>query len=129
MDERIATVRARIGAITDSDPTPAELALVLRLLRNFVAKTPAAVEQVTASLENAAGLGVLRDQAHALKGSAANIGATGLAALCSAVEDQARAGAVTDPAGTAGRIRAEAAGALQAVAALADEYDRSNAVG
>ncbi|GAA4602016.1 HPt (histidine-containing phosphotransfer) domain-containing protein [Actinoplanes octamycinicus] len=122
-EERLATVRARIEAITDPDPTPAELALVLRLLRNFAARTPAAVDQVAATLEGGADLGVLRDQAHALKGSAGNIGASALAALCAAVEDQARAGKVADPAGTAGRIRTEAAGALRAVTALADEYE------
>jgi HPt (histidine-containing phosphotransfer) domain-containing protein len=124
-DERLATVRARIEAITDPDPTPDEQALVLRLLRGFVTRTPAAVEQVTALLEDAAAeRGVLRDRAHALKGSAANIGAAGLAALCATVEDQARAGRVTDPAGTAELIRAEAAGAVRAVSAIADEFAR-----
>ncbi|BCJ46378.1 hypothetical protein GCM10010168_60170 [Actinoplanes ianthinogenes] len=126
-EERLATVRARIAAITDPDPTPAELALVLRLLRNFAARTPAAVDQVIAALQQT-DLGVLRDRAHALKGSAGNIGATALAALCAALEDQARAGKVTDPAGTAGRIRAEAAGALRAVTALADEYETAATV-
>ncbi|MFI1996184.1 Hpt domain-containing protein [Actinoplanes sp. NPDC020271] len=123
-DERLAAVRARIAAITDPDPTPAESALVLRLLRSFVAKTPAAVEQLLDGFERK-DPGLVRDQAHALKGSAANIGATTLAALCAAVEDQARAGAVTDPAGTADQIRAEATEALAAVAALAEAYDLS----
>ncbi|WIM98836.1 Hpt domain-containing protein [Actinoplanes oblitus] len=122
-EERLAAVRDRIETITDPDPTPAERALVLRLLRNFAARTPDAVDQVTASLENAADLGVLRDQAHALKGSAGNIGAAALATLCATVEDQARAGKLTDPVSMAGRIRAEAAGALRAVTALAEEYE------
>ncbi|GIF05670.1 Hpt domain-containing protein [Actinoplanes siamensis] len=120
-DERLAAVRARIAVIIEPDPTPDELALVLRMLRGFVARTPGAVDQM---LDGFPGkdLGVLRDQAHALKGSAANIGATGLAGLCSALEDQARAGAIADPAGTAGRIRAEAAGAVEAVSTLAEEF-------
>lgn len=121
-DERLAGVRARIALITDPDPTAAELALIQRLLRSFVAKTPEAVARL---LDGFGGkdLGTIRDQAHGLKGSAANIGATALAALCAALEDQARAGAIADPAGTAERIRAEAAGALEAVSALADEYE------
>jgi HPt (histidine-containing phosphotransfer) domain-containing protein len=120
-DERLAGVRARIVTITDPDPSPAELALVLRLLRSFVAKTPGAVDQLLDRFAEK-DPGLVREQAHALKGSAANIGATGLATLCGSLEDQARAGRVADPAGTAGRIRAEAAGALRAVSALADEY-------
>lgn len=120
-DDRVAGVRARIAIIVDPDPTPAELALVVRLLRSFIAKTPAAVELLLDGFE-AKDVATVRDQAHALKGSAANIGATALATLCAAVEDQARAGAVADPAGTAGRIRAEAAGAMEAVSVLADEY-------
>jgi histidine phosphotransfer protein HptB len=123
-DERLAGVRARIATITDPDPAPEELALVLRLLRSFVAKTPPAVDRLLDGFQQK-DPGLIRDQAHALKGSAANIGATALAALCSALEDQARTGAVTDPAGTAGRIRAEAEAALAAVAALAAEYERA----
>ncbi|KUL33361.1 Hpt domain-containing protein [Actinoplanes awajinensis] len=121
-EQRLAGVRARIAAITDPDPTPAELALVLRLLRSFAAKTPGAVEQLTTLLAGRADPGGIRDRAHALKGSAANIGATGLAAVCAALEDQARAGTVADPAGTADRIRSEATGALRAVSALAEEF-------
>ncbi|GIF14767.1 Hpt domain-containing protein [Actinoplanes teichomyceticus] len=122
-DERLAAVRARIEAILDPDPAPAELALALRLLRSFAARTPGAVQQVTALLEDpAADPEALLERAHSLRGSAANIGAAGLAGLCAGVEDQARAGTVADPAGTAGRIRAEAAGAVRAVSAVAEEY-------
>ncbi|GAA2702821.1 Hpt domain-containing protein [Actinoplanes palleronii] len=121
-EQRLAGVRARIAAITDPDPTPAELALVLRLLRSFAAKTPGAVEQLTTLLAGRADPGGIRDRAHALKGSAANIGATGLAAVCAVLEDQARAGAVADPARTADRIRSEATGALRAVSTLAEEF-------
>ncbi|AEV83344.1 hypothetical protein ACWT_2322 [Actinoplanes sp. SE50] len=122
-DERLATVRARIDAITEPDPSPAEIALVLRLLRSFAAKTPDAVDRLLDALTKD-DPGLTRDEAHALKGSAANIGAAALAAVCSSVEDQARAGGVVDPAAAAGLIRTEAAGALRAVSALADEYAR-----
>ncbi|WP_436520455.1 Hpt domain-containing protein [Actinoplanes sp. HUAS TT8] len=119
-DQRLAGVRARIAIITDPDPTPAELALVGRLLRSFVAKTPEAVERLLDGFPDK-DPGIVRDQAHALKGSAANIGATALAALCAALEDQARAGKVPD---VAEEIRAEAAAALTAVSTLAEQYDQ-----
>jgi HPt (histidine-containing phosphotransfer) domain-containing protein len=122
-EERLAGIRDRIEAIIDPDPAPAEVALILRLLRSFTTKTPAAIDRLLDDFGDK-DLAALRDQAHALKGSAANIGATGLAALCSDVEDQARAGVVADPAGMPGKIRAEAAAALRAVSALADEYSR-----
>ncbi|BCY07592.1 Hpt domain-containing protein [Actinoplanes sp. L3-i22] len=117
-DERLAGVRARIESIIDPDPAPAELALVGRLLRSFVAKTPEAVERLLDGFPDK-DPALARDQAHGLKGSAANIGATGLAALCATLEDEARAGRIPD---VADQIRTEAAAALEAVAAVAEEY-------
>ncbi|GIE90644.1 Hpt domain-containing protein [Actinoplanes regularis] len=120
-EKRLAGVRARIESIIDPVPTPAQSALVMRLLRSFATNTPAAVDALLDSLDDP---GELRERAHTLRGSADNIGAGELAAACAALEEQARAGTIADPAGSAGRIRAEADEALRAVLALADELAR-----
>ncbi|MEV0902052.1 Hpt domain-containing protein [Actinoplanes sp. NPDC049802] len=119
---RVAGVRARLADLVEADPSPAELALVLRLLRSFVSKAPDAVDLLVRLLHDG-DPGPVRDHAHGLKGSAANIGAADLAAFCAALEDQARAGVVADPGPAADRLRAEADGALLAVRAVTAEYE------
>jgi HPt (histidine-containing phosphotransfer) domain-containing protein len=52
---------------------------------------------------------------HSLKSSSGNIGAARLAALCRALEQAARAGAVTDPAGKVAEIKRAYADALAAL--------------
>jgi histidine phosphotransfer protein HptB len=120
---RVACVRARLADLVAPEPTPAELALVLRLLRSFAAKTPPATDELVRLLHEG-DPGPVREQAHSLRGSAANIGATELAALCSRVEDAARAGAVTDPGRTSDRLRAATDCAMRAVRTLTLEYER-----
>ncbi|WP_433795378.1 Hpt domain-containing protein [Actinoplanes sp. CA-252034] len=120
---RVAGVRARLADLVEPKPSPAELALVLRLLRSFAAKAPLAADELVRLLHEG-DPGPVRDHAHSLKGSAANIGAAGLAALCSLVEDAARTGVVTDPGPTGARLRAETDGALRAIRALTLEFER-----
>ncbi|GIE78339.1 hypothetical protein Aph02nite_42890 [Actinoplanes philippinensis] len=122
---RVAGVRARLADLVEPKPSPAELALVLRLLRSFAAKAPLAADELVRLLHEGDPAPV-REHAHSLKGSAANIGADGLAAICSRVEDAARAGAVTDPGPTGDRLRAETDGALRAVRALTVEFERTS---
>ncbi|WP_430786171.1 Hpt domain-containing protein [Actinoplanes sp. G11-F43] len=124
-EARVAGVRARLADIVEADPSPAELALVGRLLTSFAAKTPAAADQLVRLLHQGDAAPV-REQAHSLKGSAANIGATGLAQVCFSVEEQARAGIVADPGPTAERLAAEVDGAVRAVLILAGEYERAS---
>jgi HPt (histidine-containing phosphotransfer) domain-containing protein len=119
-ETRVAGVRARLADLTEGDPTPAETALLLRLLGSFEGRAQEAAD-VLADLLRHGDLADVRDQAHSLKGSAANIGATRLAGLCAAVEDQARAGRLADPRHTAARLHTEVAGALRAVSRLAGE--------
>ncbi|MEU4426019.1 Hpt domain-containing protein [Actinoplanes sp. NPDC024001] len=121
-DSRVAAVRARLAEVIEDDPSPAEIALVRRLLHSFASKAPDAAGLLAALLRDG-DPGRVRDQAHTLKGSAANIGATALADLCLAVEDQARAGTIADPADTTERLRTEVAAALRAVAVVAGEYE------
>jgi HPt (histidine-containing phosphotransfer) domain-containing protein len=120
---RLAGVRARLADLVEAEPSPAELALVLRLLRSFAAKAPLAADELVRVLHEGDATTV-RDHAHSLKGSAANIGAGTLAALCGQVEDQARAGKVISPGPTGDRLRAEIDGALRAVHLLTGEYER-----
>ncbi|KHD78804.1 hypothetical protein MB27_03250 [Actinoplanes utahensis] len=119
----MAGVRARLADLVEAEPSPAERALVLRLLNSFAAKAPTAADQLIGLLHDG-DPGPVRDLAHSLKGSSANIGATALAALCATVEDQARAGAVADARATAGRLRELLAESLHAVRTVAVEYER-----
>ncbi|MBW6434603.1 Hpt domain-containing protein [Actinoplanes hulinensis] len=123
-EARMTEVRARLAEFAEGDPSPAERALMLRLLRSFTARTPGAVDLLARLLE-AGDPEPVSDHAHSLKGSAANIGAIRLAALCATVEDGARAGIVADPGHTVERLRAEAGGALLAVRAVTEGYEES----
>lgn len=118
-----AGVRARLADLVEAEPSPAELALLLRLLSSFAAKAPAAAD-LLARLLHGGDPAQVRDQAHSLKGSSANIGATALAAFCATVEDRARAGVVTDPGAAADELRALVGDAVEAVRAVALEYER-----
>ncbi|MDI6100893.1 Hpt domain-containing protein [Actinoplanes sp. NEAU-A12] len=121
--DHVAGVRARLADLVEGAPSPAELALVLRLLRSFAAKAPLAANELVRLLRAGDPVAV-RDHAHSLKGSAANVGATGLAAVCAQVEDRARAGVVADVGPTAARLRSETDGAVRAAQILTDEYER-----
>lgn len=100
---RADEIRARLADITGPDPSTAELAVVGRLIRSFVAKTPVGVDRLAALLRGGE-TAQLRDHAHSLRGSAANIGAGTLAAIFADVEDAACAGVVPEPDLTLGRI-------------------------
>ncbi|MEU4688745.1 Hpt domain-containing protein [Actinoplanes sp. NPDC023714] len=121
--ERVAAIRKRLADIADGDPGPAERALLARLLRSFAAKAPAAAGELIDLLGDGATT-ALRERAHALKGSSANIGATALSALCAVVETEARAGLRPDPATTAQHLRDEVAGVVRAVTEVAESYER-----
>lgn len=115
-------IRSRLDDIAGPDPGEAERALLARLLHSFTAKTPARVERL-GELLRGGDQDAVRDHAHGLKGSAANIGATTLAALFAEIEHAAREGVVPDPDTTYVRIRAEQAIVLGSVARVASELD------
>ena len=95
-----------------------------RLVRSFVAKTPDGVDLLSELLRGGDHRAV-RDQAHSLKGSAANIGAEQLAAIFCEVEDSARDGVVPDPDLTIGRIAAEQALVLGLLESVASDLEES----
>jgi HPt (histidine-containing phosphotransfer) domain-containing protein len=112
-------IRERLDEIAGPEPGPPERALLARLIRSFSAKTPAGVDHL-AQLMRGGAREAVRDQAHGLKGSAANIGAERLSAIFAEVEHSARDGAVPDPDVTLGWICSEQAlvlGTLEKVAA------------
>ncbi|GIM96087.1 Hpt domain-containing protein [Paractinoplanes toevensis] len=121
---REGEIRTRLADIGGPDPGDGERALMARLLRSFVAKTPGGVELLGELLRGGDHRAV-RDHAHSMKGSAANIGADQLAAIFREVEDSARDGVVPDPDLTIGRLAAEQALVLGLLEDLAGEMEKA----
>jgi HPt (histidine-containing phosphotransfer) domain-containing protein len=116
-------IRARLADIAGDEPGPAERALLARLIRSFAGRTPGGVQRL-GELLRGGGRSELRDHAHGLKGSAANIGAGTLAGIFAEVEHAARDGHVPDPDVTLGRVAAEQALVLGVLEELIRELDR-----
>ncbi len=114
-------VRGRLADIAGDDPGPAEQALLGRLIRSFLGKTPGGIDRL-AELLRGGDTDLLRDHAHALKGSASNIGAAGLAAVFAEIEHAARDGDVLDPDLTLGRVAAEEAQVSAVLEQIATEF-------
>jgi HPt (histidine-containing phosphotransfer) domain-containing protein len=119
---REGEIRARLADIGGPAPGDGERALMARLVRSFVAKVPAGVDQLGELLRGGLPEAVC-EKAHSLKGSAANIGADQLAAIFREVEDSARDGVVPDPDMTLGRIAAEQALVLGLLDGVANELE------
>ncbi|MEV4347568.1 Hpt domain-containing protein [Actinoplanes sp. NPDC049596] len=117
-------VRDRMRDIAGGDPGPPERALMSRLIRSFLAKTPGAVDRLGELLRGGE-VSELRDHAHTMKGSAANIGAGTLAGILAEVEGSAREGYVPDPDVTLGRVAAEQALAFEVLERYAAELDNA----
>ncbi|RLK59499.1 ATP-binding protein [Actinokineospora cianjurensis] len=116
--DRESRIRARMLEISGSNPPQEELDFLAHLLTSYTTKTPAALNALKAAI-------AIRDthstvvQAHTLKGSAANIGATALAALFATIEQDAKTGtlptSLTD-------VRAEFAHVTTACTAIATNF-------
>ena len=111
-------IRTRLADITGPDPAGPERALVGRLIRSYLAKTPGAVDQLGELLRGGTPEAV-REHAHSLKGSAANLGADTLAGIFAEVEHAARDGVVPDADLILGRVGAELARVLAVLEELA----------
>jgi HPt (histidine-containing phosphotransfer) domain-containing protein len=116
-------IRARLADITGPEPDGPERALVGRLIRSFLAKTPGGVDQL-AELLRGGTTGEVRDHAHGLKGSASNLGADTLAAIFAEVERDARDSIVPDPDLILGRVGAELAQVQAVLEGLAGEWSQ-----
>ncbi|GAB7038545.1 MULTISPECIES: Hpt domain-containing protein [Catenuloplanes] len=117
-DARAAALDERLLDIAGPDPSPAERALMVRLIENFLRKVPAMLDHLEFTLA-ADDPAEARTAAHALRGSASNIGADGLALLAGAVEDEIRAGRPPAPAAVTA-LRAEADAVRPLLTAAAD---------
>jgi HPt (histidine-containing phosphotransfer) domain-containing protein len=112
-------IRDRLADIAGPDPGPAEQALLGRLIRSYLAKSPGNVDRL-GELLRGGDTATLREHAHAMKGSASNIGANSLAAVFAEVEQAAGQGIVCDPELTLGRIACEQALVMPILEKLAD---------
>lgn len=106
----LAALRSDLGADADA------------VLREIATSFAAEIACQHRALSEAADAPALARAAHRLRGSAVNVGARRLAALCRAVEAAALAGNEDGARTAAGRIAAELAPAGAAVAALVDGH-------
>ena len=120
---REAEIRERFADITGPDPGAAELALLARLIRSFLDKTPARVVRLGDLLRDGDPEDI-REQAHSLKGSASNLGAGPLAAIFAGVEQLAREGGRADPDLLHDQVAAELTLVTGVMELLAAEFDR-----
>ncbi|WP_067499342.1 Hpt domain-containing protein [Actinoplanes sp. TFC3] len=119
-DDHRAGIQARLEEITGPQPGESERALLARVLGSYVKKTPPGMEQLAVAWE-AGDVVAVRDQAHALKGSATNIGALAMSELFAGIEDAARAGQLAEPGPALQRIRETFAQVEPVCAAMAAE--------
>jgi HPt (histidine-containing phosphotransfer) domain-containing protein len=119
---RLGEIRARLDDLAGPDPHDDERELLARLLRSFTIKTAPAVDRLAAVLREGDAEDV-RERAHGLKGSAANVGAGTLAGIFADLEHRARAGALPGPAALLDAVRAELDLVVPALMAVADELD------
>ncbi|MCW2793153.1 MAG: Histidine kinase [Nocardioides sp.] len=104
----------RLRELLDDGIDPA---LVLAIADRFAASAGATVDALLGAARDGDAAGTAR-LSHGLRGSASNVGLTGLAELCAAIEERARAGALPDE---------EALEALRA--ALSEGVDRLGEAG
>ena len=121
---REAEIRERFADIIGPDPGGTELALLARLIRSFLGRTPAAVDRL-GDLLRSGDTAAAGDHAHGLKGSASNLGAGALAAVFAEVEHAARDGLVADPDAVRDRAGTELALAADVLERLAGEFDQA----
>jgi histidine phosphotransfer protein HptB len=116
-------IRARLAEIAGARAGVPERQLLLRLIRSFVAKAPDGVDRLGELLRGGE-REELRDHAHGLRGSAANLGAGTLARILGEVERDAQDGRLPDPDLTLGLLAAELALVLGVLERLAAELAR-----
>ena len=119
-DDREGPIRVRIAQICDGEPAGPERELLARLFTSFTTKTPAGID-LLAKLMHDGETAAVQHQAHALKGSAHNLGVEALGALFARLEEEARGGRLPDPAASLATFRDEYAAVEPVCAAIAAE--------
>jgi histidine phosphotransfer protein HptB len=113
-------IRARLAEITGgAAPAGPERELLARLLTSYTSKTLTGIDQLETLIRGGDPVAV-RDQAHALKGSAGNLGITSMATLFAGIEHAARDGHLPDPALT--EVRAAYAEVVPLCTGIAAAY-------
>lgn len=97
-----ATISRRLVEIRDSDA--AVEPLVRRLVSSFLTRSPERLDRLAGALERGDAAAVA-EEAHRLRGSAANLGAEALAARCAQLDQDARAGRLDLAAGRLPAVR------------------------
>jgi HPt (histidine-containing phosphotransfer) domain-containing protein len=115
-------IRVRLAEIGGGHPTGPERQLLARLLTSFTTKTPSAVELLY-ELLHGGDVTAVQHHAHALKGSASNLGITTLARMFAEIENQARAGRLPEPDTTMTAIRQQYALVQPACTAIAHDLN------
>ncbi len=115
--DRQVAVRARLEELVGADPGAAEQEVVAQVLTSFLSRGPGLFAEVEAAAD-AGSAGELEASAHALKGSAGNLGLTALAELAARLEHAGRSGQLDEVPALLVLGRAELALACDAVAAV-----------
>ena len=92
--EREAGIRRRLEDIAGPDPQDDERALLADLVSSFIATAPETLAELGDAVHSGDAQAV-RERAHKLKGSAANIGAGTFAEACASFEEIARLGTLS----------------------------------
>ena len=114
-----AVSRARIDRLRNS--MPGKDALIDELIELFVADLPQRLGAITHAVERA-DAPALALQAHALRGSAANFGASRLDELCAKLEEVGTRGTLAEAPAMLDEIRREGARVRDALAALKSQH-------
>ncbi len=88
---REALVHRRLHEVAGPDPLDEDLDLFSSILRSFVERSPSLLDDLTDAVLHRS-IDVVEDQAHKLKGSAANLGGAHLAELLDHIERMSRLG-------------------------------------
>jgi HPt (histidine-containing phosphotransfer) domain-containing protein len=94
MTERAVLDPAVIATLRNLTP-PGEPDVLTEILQMFLQEVPPRIERLR-NAWTAGNIEEMRRAAHSLKGSAGNIGAHALHAVCSAIDDQGRSGELAD---------------------------------
>ncbi|GII02580.1 hypothetical protein Pta02_45880 [Planobispora takensis] len=103
---REAGIRDRLDELAGPDAVDEERAIVGRIITSFREHVPDLADGIRNAVRRGDATEVER-RAHTLRGTAANLGATALAALCEELERQGETGDLTAAAETAGRVLRE----------------------
>ncbi len=117
-------MRERVAELVGPEPDEEERELVGDIVASFVQRAPSALTGIETALRDGRAED-LHQRAHALKGSAANLGAGGVADLCAGIEAQGRAGTLDIAPATLDALREELDAACVSLDGLAGELARA----